>query len=184
MVGIFSAFGLSASAGLNAYLPLLLVAIFAKLDVIKLNAPFDALTSWWAIGILVVLLIIEFFVDKIPAVDTLNNIINTLIRPAAGAVTASGRCSGACRGSADLCRQPSWSAAARTGETATRFGPAQFRRQPGSPTSGSGPDGTHALLPRTPAGPPHRSQPGTAAPAAWAGARRARRPGHEPGARP
>src|SRR5258705_9862657 len=86
MVGIFSAFGLSASAGLNAYLPLLLVAIFAKLDVIKLNAPFDALTSWWAIGILVVLLIIEFFVDKIPAVDTLNNIINTLIRPAAGAV--------------------------------------------------------------------------------------------------
>jgi len=86
MVGIFSAFGLSASAGLNAYLPLLLVAIFAKLDVIKLNAPFDALESWWAIGVLVVLLVIEFFVDKIPAVDTLNDVIHTLIRPAAGAV--------------------------------------------------------------------------------------------------
>ena len=86
MVGIFSAFGLSASAGLNAYLPLLIVAVCAKLEVIKLNAPFDALTSWWAIGVLVVLLIVEMFVDKIPAVDTINNIIQTIIRPAAGAL--------------------------------------------------------------------------------------------------
>lgn len=83
---IFSAFGLSASAGLNAYLPLLIVAICAKLNVITLKPPFDALTSWWAIGVLVVLLIIETFVDKIPAVDTINNIINTIIRPAAGAI--------------------------------------------------------------------------------------------------
>src|SRR5262249_47540070 len=83
---IFSAFGLSASAGLNAYLPLLIVAVCAKLEVIKLNAPFDALTSWWAIGVLVVLLIIEMFVDKIPAVDSINDVINTIVRPAAGAV--------------------------------------------------------------------------------------------------
>lgn len=86
MLGIFSAFGLSASAGLNAYLPLLIVAVCGKLGVFKLNAPFDALTSWWAIGVLVVLLIVEMFVDKIPAVDTVNDIINTIIRPAAGAI--------------------------------------------------------------------------------------------------
>jgi len=86
MIEIFSAFGLSASAGLNAYLPLLIVAICAKLNVFKLSEPFDALTSWWAIGILVVLLLVEFFVDKIPAVDTINNVIQTIIRPAAGAV--------------------------------------------------------------------------------------------------
>ncbi len=86
MVGIFSAFGLSASAGLNAYLPLLIVAICGKLGWITLKPPFDALTSWWAIGVLIVLLIVETFVDKIPAVDTVNNIINTVIRPAAGAI--------------------------------------------------------------------------------------------------
>lgn len=86
IMGVFSAFGLSASAGLNAYLPLLIVAICGRLGVITLNKPFDLLTSWWVIGVLVVLLLIEFFVDKIPAVDTVNDIINTLIRPAAGAI--------------------------------------------------------------------------------------------------
>jgi uncharacterized protein DUF4126 len=86
MIGIFQAFGLSASAGLNAYIPLLIVAIAGKLNWITLNKPFDALTTWWAIGVLIVLLIIETVADKVPAVDTINDIINTVIRPAAGAV--------------------------------------------------------------------------------------------------
>jgi hypothetical protein len=44
------------------------------------------MTSWWVIGTLVVLLLIEMTVDKIPAVDTLNDIIQTFGRPTAGAV--------------------------------------------------------------------------------------------------
>ncbi len=84
---IATAFGLSASAGLNAYLPLLVVALTARYtDLIKLNEPWDVLTSWWVIGALVVLLLIEMTVDKIPAVDTLNDAIQTVGRPAAGAV--------------------------------------------------------------------------------------------------
>jgi hypothetical protein len=83
---IFTAFGLSASAGLNAYLPLLIVAICAKLNVFTLQKPFDVMESWWVIGVLSVLLVVEMFVDKVPAADTVNDIINTLIRPAAGAV--------------------------------------------------------------------------------------------------
>jgi hypothetical protein len=86
MIGIFQAFGLSASAGLNAYIPLLMVAIAGKLNWITLSKPFDALTSWWAIGVLVVLLIIEMVADKVPAVDTINDVINTIIRPSAGAI--------------------------------------------------------------------------------------------------
>ncbi len=86
MVGIFSAFGLSASAGLNAYLPLLIVAICAKIGIFTLQEPFDVMTSWWVIGVLAALLLIEIFVDKVPAVDTVNDIINTVIRPAAGAI--------------------------------------------------------------------------------------------------
>jgi hypothetical protein len=87
MEGIFSAFGLSASAGLNAYIPMLIVALLAKFtNLITLNEPWDALASWWIIGLLVVLSIIEFFADKIPVVNHVNDIIQTIIRPTAGAI--------------------------------------------------------------------------------------------------
>jgi hypothetical protein len=87
LLGIFSAFGLSASAGLNAYIPLLVVALLAKFtNLIQLNSPWDTLTSWWIIGLLVVLSLIEFFADKIPVVNHINDIVQTVIRPAAGAI--------------------------------------------------------------------------------------------------
>jgi hypothetical protein len=87
LFGIFSAFGLSASAGLNAYIPLLVIALLAKYtDLIKLSEPWNALTSWWIIGLLVILSLIEFFADKIPAVNHINDLIQTFVRPAAGAI--------------------------------------------------------------------------------------------------
>lgn len=87
LTGIFSAFGLSASAGLNAYIPLLIVAILARFtNLIHLNSPWDMLTSWWIIGLLVVLSGIEFFADKIPAANHINDAIQTFVRPAAGAI--------------------------------------------------------------------------------------------------
>lgn len=85
--GVFSAFGLSASAGLNAYIPLLVVSLLAKYtDLVKLNSPWDVLTSWWVIGLLLVLIIIETFADKVPAVNHVNDIIQTFVRPIAGAI--------------------------------------------------------------------------------------------------
>lgn len=87
LLNILSAFGLSASAGLNAYIPLLIVALLARFtDLIKLSQPWDALESWWVIGTLVVLSIIEFFADKFPAVNHVNDAIQTFVRPAAGAI--------------------------------------------------------------------------------------------------
>jgi len=87
VLGIFSAFGLSASAGLNAYIPLLVIALLAKFtDLIELKSPWDTLESWWIIGLLVILALIEFFADKVPAVNHINDIIQTVIRPTAGAV--------------------------------------------------------------------------------------------------
>ncbi len=84
---IISAFGLSAASGLNAYIPLLIVALTARFtNWITLSAPFDVLTSDWIIGILVVLLGLEFFADKIPVVDHANDVIQTFVRPAAGAI--------------------------------------------------------------------------------------------------
>jgi len=84
---IFSAFGLSASAGLNAYIPLLVVALLGKFtNLITLSSPWDTLESWWVIGVLLVLSLVEFFADKIPAVNHVNDIIQTIIRPIAGAI--------------------------------------------------------------------------------------------------
>ena len=87
LLGVFTAFGLSASAGLNAYIPLLVVALLAKFtDLMQLREPWDALTSWWVIGLLILLSLVEFFADKLPAVNHINDIIQTIIRPTAGAV--------------------------------------------------------------------------------------------------
>ncbi len=84
--GVFAAFGLAASAGLNAYIPLLIMALVARFtDLLTLTPPWDALTSWWVIGILVVLSVVEFFADKIPAVNHANDAIQTFVRPVAGA---------------------------------------------------------------------------------------------------
>jgi len=84
---IFSAFGLSASAGLNAYIPLLVVALLGKFtNLITLSSPWNTLESWWVIGVLVVLSLVEFFADKIPAINHVNDIIQTVIRPIAGAI--------------------------------------------------------------------------------------------------
>ncbi|MCB8967125.1 MAG: DUF4126 domain-containing protein [Ardenticatenaceae bacterium] len=88
--GIGAAFGLASSAGLNAYIPLLIVALAARFPLddpfLALSDPYNLIGSWWAIGLLAVLLLIEMTVDKIPAVDTVNDVIQTFIRPTAGAI--------------------------------------------------------------------------------------------------
>lgn len=88
LLGIFSAFGLSASAGLNAYIPLLVVGTISHYfpNTLTLAQPFDLLANPWILILLGVLVIIEMIADKVPAVNHINDIIQTFIRPAAGAV--------------------------------------------------------------------------------------------------
>jgi hypothetical protein len=86
LANIISAFGLAGAAGLNAYIPLLIVAVLGRLDVLQLSQPFDTLESWPVIGALVVLGLIEFVADKVPGVDHVNDVIQTFVRPAAGAI--------------------------------------------------------------------------------------------------
>ncbi|MCZ2113208.1 MAG: DUF4126 domain-containing protein [Anaerolineae bacterium] len=92
--GLSAAFGLSGSAGLNAYIPLLLVALAARFPLnnplIKLQPPFDLMGNWWIIGLLIILLVVEIVADKVPAVDTVNDGIQTFVRPAAGALLFAG----------------------------------------------------------------------------------------------
>jgi hypothetical protein len=88
LLGIFSAFGLSASAGLNAYIPLLVVGVIGHYfpDTLKLAQPWDLIANPWILILLGVLVIIEMIADKVPAVNHINDIIQTVVRPAAGAI--------------------------------------------------------------------------------------------------
>jgi uncharacterized membrane protein len=87
LLSIFTAFGLSFSAGLNAYIPLFIIGSLAHYtNLIKLSSPYDVLANPWALVILGVLIIIEFLADKIPAINHINDGIQTLFRPVAGAI--------------------------------------------------------------------------------------------------
>ncbi len=73
---------------MNAYIPLLVVALLARYtSLIHLNQPWDSLTNGWVIALLLILSLVEFFADKIPAINHINDLIQTFIRPTAGAIT-------------------------------------------------------------------------------------------------
>lgn len=86
MVASFlSALGLASSSGLNAYLPLLVLALTDRFStIVELRAPFDILSSPWVILALLLLLPIELILDKIPRLDTLSDRVHTVIRIPAG----------------------------------------------------------------------------------------------------
>lgn len=78
---------MAAPAGLNAWLGLLIVGLMGRFTtLIQLQKPFDLLTDTWVLIALGVLLTIEIFADKIPAVDTVNDLIHTFIRPVSGGI--------------------------------------------------------------------------------------------------
>jgi hypothetical protein len=86
---ILTGIGLAAPAGLNAYIPLLALALADRATTrVTLNAPYDILSSNFGIVILIVLLTVEVAVDKVPGVDHVNDIIQSFVRPAAGAIAA------------------------------------------------------------------------------------------------
>jgi len=79
--------GLAVAAGLNAYIPLLLLGLAGRFtDVVQLPAGWAWLENEWVLGILAVLLVIEVVADKIPAVDSINDWLQTIVRPAAGGI--------------------------------------------------------------------------------------------------
>src|SRR5690606_4798884 len=74
------------AAGLNAYLPLLMMSVMHRLGWLELSAPYDGISDWPIMGLLAVLLVVELTADKIVMVDHANDLINTVIRPLAGAI--------------------------------------------------------------------------------------------------
>ncbi|NAS21116.1 DUF4126 family protein [Herbidospora sp. NEAU-GS84] len=90
MFATLTALGLSTAAGLNAYIPLMVVGVLANVtDAVKLPSEYAWLADGWVLGIIGVLLLAEFVLDKVPVVDHVNDMIQTAVRPAAGGVVFS-----------------------------------------------------------------------------------------------
>lgn len=92
LANLTTAFGLSGAAGLNAFIPLFAVALLARLGVVHLAAPYDVLGNTWAVVVIGVFLAIETVIDKIPAADHVNDLAQTFVRPATGAVLFAAEC--------------------------------------------------------------------------------------------
>ena len=83
------AIALAASAGLRAWLPLLLAGGLARLGVLDVGPSFGFLASNEALVLFGVATVVELVGDKVPAVDHALDVIGTPLRPAAGALLAA-----------------------------------------------------------------------------------------------
>ena len=80
-------FGLASAAGLNAYIPLLSMGLLGRFtNVIHLPPGWSWLENGWVIGIVAVLLLVEIVADKVPALDSVNDTIQTFVRPTSGGI--------------------------------------------------------------------------------------------------
>jgi hypothetical protein len=79
--------GLAASAGLNAYIPLVVLGLLDRYtQFVDLGPGFAWLSDGWVLGILAVLLAGEVVADKVPVVDSVNDLLQTFVRPTAGGI--------------------------------------------------------------------------------------------------
>jgi hypothetical protein len=85
MLELLTGTGLALAAGLNAWIPLVVLGALDRFtDLVELPPAWAWLSNEWVLSILVVLLVLEFVADKIPGVDSVNDLVQTVVRPTAG----------------------------------------------------------------------------------------------------
>jgi hypothetical protein len=87
---VLAAFSLSGAAGLNAWIPLLAAGLLDRAGQLQLAAPYDALATTPGLIVLGVFFVLDFFGDKVPAVDHVLHAIGSVVHPASGAVLFAG----------------------------------------------------------------------------------------------
>jgi Domain of unknown function (DUF4126) len=86
LLALPAAFGLAGASGLNASLPLLIVSLLARAGLIHLAPPFDALESNLAFYGILVVAVVEFAADKVPALDSVGHLLMAPVSAASGAI--------------------------------------------------------------------------------------------------
>ena len=78
---------LAASAGLNAWMPLFLLGLADRfLPAVALPPGWSWISSDIALWVLGILLVLEIVADKVPALDSINDVVQSVLRPAAGGI--------------------------------------------------------------------------------------------------
>ena len=80
--------GFSFAAGVNLYATVAILGLAARYGWVDLPPQFQMFNNTFVIGAAIVLYLVEFFADKIPYVDSLWDMIHTVIRPVGGALIA------------------------------------------------------------------------------------------------
>ncbi len=84
---LLTGFGLATAAGLNAYIPLLALGLLSRFtDLVTLPHGYAWLENGWVLAIVAILLVVEIIADKVPALDSVNDTIQTFVRPTAGGI--------------------------------------------------------------------------------------------------
>lgn len=87
MVEFLVGSGLAAAAGLNAWMPLFLLGLADRfVAAVELPTAWSWLSSDVALWLTGILLVVEIVADKVPAVDSINDVIQTVVRPASGGI--------------------------------------------------------------------------------------------------
>lgn len=82
--------GLAACAGLRAFLPLLIVGIAGRAEIVPLSGSFEWMASTPALIVFSVAVLAELLGDKFPGVDHFLDILETFAKPVAGTVLMAG----------------------------------------------------------------------------------------------
>jgi hypothetical protein len=80
--------GFSLTAGINLYATVAILGLAARFGWVALPPQFAVFDNNYIIGAALVMYVIEFLADKIPWVDTIWDLIHTVIRPVGGALIA------------------------------------------------------------------------------------------------
>lgn len=87
LIAIASVLGFAS--GIRLYLVLFVVGLAGYMQWVPLPAGLQLLAQPWVLGASALMMAIEFFADKIPALDSLWDAVHTLIRIPAGAALAA-----------------------------------------------------------------------------------------------
>jgi hypothetical protein len=84
------ALGAGWASGLNTYAVVLVLGLGQSFGLVALPHDLQVLGSPWVLAAAALLFALNFFADKIPYIDSLNDLLHTVVRIPAGAVLAFG----------------------------------------------------------------------------------------------
>ena len=94
LTAIAIALGAAWASGLNAYAAVLVLGAAQRLGLVALPQDLQVLASPWVLGVAAILFALNFFADKIPYIDSINDVLQTFVRIPAGALLAYGATGG------------------------------------------------------------------------------------------